>query len=92
MLTVILISSRFCFFRLLSSQDRELSRKLDSPTCNFLQLVVKMENRTSVECLGCNPVRVLNMRTKVLDLLRDCSIDSRAMGHSGTGLRELKGN
>lgn len=47
---------------------------------------MNIKNGASVESLDCDPVRVQNMR--VLDLLRDLITDSRAMGHSGTGLRE----
>lgn len=49
----------------------------------MLQLVVNMTNGASAEPLGWNPARVLNMRAEVLDLLRDLSIDSRAMGTVG---------
>lgn len=71
-------------FRLLGSEDRELWRNLAVPSVTLLQLIVNMKNEASV---GCEPVRVLKMRTKVWNLLRHPSVDGRAIGHSGGGLR-----
>lgn len=52
----------------------------------LLKLVVNVKNEASVGSVGCEPVRVLKMRTKASNLPRHPSVDGRAIGHSGSGL------
>lgn len=74
-------------FRPLGCQDRELCRNLTVLSVTLLQLVVDVKDETSVRSVGCEPVRVLKMRTKTSNLPRHPIVDGGAVGHSGSGLR-----
>lgn len=81
-----ILQGQILAFRLLGSQDKELCRNLTVPSVTLLKLV-NMKNEASVRSVGCEPMRVLKMRTKALNLPRCPIVDGRAIGHSGSGLR-----